>query len=82
MDLVDGGGAFGDKTGQHQPGARPHIGGLDRCPPTTGPAATSAWWPSVWTSAPRRDKFMDEPEPRLEQVLRDHRRASEIALAR
>ena len=48
-----------------------HTGALDSC----GMPRTTAWWPSVRASAPEPDHLLDEPEPRLEHVLGDHRRA-------
>ena len=48
------GDAVGDQPGQHEPGAGPDVGGHDRGAGEPLRPRTTAWWPSMRTSAPSR----------------------------
>ena len=54
VDLVDERDALGDEARDDEPGARADVGGLDRRTERRSRPRTTAWWPSVRMSAPRR----------------------------
>ena len=76
VDVADVGDALRDQPGEHQPGAGADVGGLAPAPRTAAARPrTTAWWPSVRTSAPSRAISLTNMNRRLEDVLGDHRRA-------
>ena len=73
--LVDRGHALGDEAGEDEPGPGPDVARLDR---RAGERLLAAHHRVVAVGAhvgAEADHLVDEAEPRLEQVLGDHRRA-------